>query len=108
MAVTLFSGLKPATLAWVEAVRADYDLEDHHLRLLVLAGRAWDRGEEARKVLDAEGLTVLDKWGIPHAHPMLAAERNCRIDFARLLRELALDVSAPAESRPPQIVGRAV
>jgi hypothetical protein len=108
MQVTLLRGLKPATVKWVEAVKAEYALEPHHLRLLVLAARAWDRGDEARDKLEVEGVLVSDKWGIPHAHPMIAVERNCRIDFARLLRELALDVEAPAETRPPQIMGRAV
>jgi len=102
----MLDDLKPQTREWVEAVKADYDLEPHHERLLVLAARAWDRGEEARDKLAEEGLMVSDKWGIPHAHPMIAVERDSRIAFARLLRELALDVSEPAESRPPQIVGR--
>jgi len=104
--LTLLKGLKPQTLKWIEAVKAEYDLEPHHLRLLVLAGRAWDRGEEARAVLDKDGLTVLDKWGVPKAHPLVAVERDSRIAFARLLRELALDVSEPSESRPPAIMGR--
>jgi phage terminase small subunit len=100
---TLLRGLKPATVKWVEGVMAEYDLEEHHRRLVVLAARSWDRGDEAREKLEAEGLMVSDKWGIPHAHPMIAVERDSRIAFARLLRELALDVEAPADSRPPQI-----
>jgi hypothetical protein len=96
--------LRPATRDWFASVIADYELEEHHLRLLTLAGEVWDRGQQAREVLDREGLTYLDRFSAPRARPEIAIERDSRIAFARLVRELALDVETPPEpSRPPAI-----
>jgi hypothetical protein len=60
----------------------------------------------AREALKQHGMTYLDRFGAPHARPEIAIERDCRIAFARLVRELALDVSEPAEIRPPEISGK--
>jgi P27 family predicted phage terminase small subunit len=96
--------LRAATRRWFAAVVADYDLQAHHVRLLTLACQAWDRAEQAREILDRDGLTFADKAGNPRARPEVAIERDSRLAFARLLRELALDVEAPdVESRPPAI-----
>jgi phage terminase small subunit len=101
--------LQPDTQAWFEQVVVDYVLEPHHVRLLVLAGEAWDRGVEAREQLAKEGLTFTDRLGSIRAHPAAAIERDSRIAFARLIRELALDVENPTEerSRPPVVRGNA-
>jgi len=40
--------LRPATQKWWRSVLADFDLEDHHLRLLQLAAEAWDQAQGAR------------------------------------------------------------
>ncbi len=94
--------LRPATRRWFAAVVDEFELEPHHIRLLTLACEAWDRGQQAREVIDADGMTFSDRFGQPKARPEVAIERESRIGFARLLRELALDVDAPAE--PPRAV----
>jgi phage terminase small subunit len=93
--------LAAATKKWWNLVVGDYELEAHHLRLLTLACSAWDRAEAARVALDKEGLTYADRFGAPRLRPEVAVERDARLAFARLLRELALDVEPPSESRPP-------
>lgn len=97
--------LRPATKRWWSQVNDDFDLEEHAQRLLTLAGEAWDRCQEARETLAEKGLTYLDRFDQPKARPEVAIERDSRIAFARLLRELALDVDGPAEeySRPSAI-----
>ena len=97
------SHLRPDTRRWFLSVLKDFDLEPHHLKLLTLAAEAWDRGEEAREAIATDGAYVHDRFGQLKAHPAVAVERDSRIGFARLLRELALDVAAPGESRPPRI-----
>lgn len=99
--------LRAATRRWWESVTVEYHLEPHHTRLLTLAAEAWDRCSEAREILHAEGLTFEDRFGQPKARPEVAIERDSRIAFARLVRELALDVAEPEESRPPAIRGNA-
>lgn len=96
--------LRPPTRRWWSSVTTDFELEDHHVRLLTLAAEAWDRCQQAREALDAEGLTYEDRFGAPRARPEIAIERDSRLAFARLLRELDLDVEGPAEpSRPPAL-----
>jgi phage terminase small subunit len=101
------SHLRKPTAEWFDAVLADYELEPHHVRLLTLAAEAWDRGQQAREALQQHGLTFIDRFKAPHARPEVAIERDSRIAFARLVRELALDVVEPDEQRPPRIVGNA-
>lgn len=96
--------LQKATRAWWKSVEEDYFLEPHHIRLLTLAAEAWDRTEEARKAVEKYGLTYIDRFDQPRARPEVSIERDSRLAFARLLRELDLDVDPPASaSRPPAI-----
>jgi phage terminase small subunit len=90
--------LQAATRAWFDQVIADYELEAHHVRLLSLACESWDRCGQAREALAAGGLTVTDRFGFPRARPEVAIERDSRIAFARLCRELDLDTDAPSAS----------
>ena len=98
--------LRPDTAAWWQAVAADYALEAHHLRILTLAAEAWDRGVEAREAIAKHGTVYVDRFDQPRARPEVAIERDSRIAFARLVRELALDIDPPDEAgRPPRLGG---
>jgi phage terminase small subunit len=98
--------LKPDTQAWFAHVVENFELEQHHLKLLTLAGEAWDRCQAARQVLDSEGMTYCDRFGAPRARPEAAIERDSRIAFSRILRELDLDLEPPpppSGRRPPSL-----
>lgn len=96
--------LRPATRRWWAMVCSEWTLEEHHVRLLTLAASAWDRAEQAREVIDRDGLVVQTRYSGPKRHPCIAIESESRIAFARLLRELDLDVDPPSEaSRPPTL-----
>jgi hypothetical protein len=100
--------LRRETASWWQTVVTEFELEPHHLRLLRLACEAWDRGQEAREAIAQHGSVFVDRFGQPRARPEIAIERDSRISFARMLRELALDVDGPAEDgRPPRIGGNA-
>src|SRR4051794_3028116 len=96
--------LRPPTKAWFKHVSENYDLEQHHFRLLQLAGEAWDRAEQAREAIAANGLTFVDRFGSPRARPEVAMERDARIAFARLIRELDLDVEPPTSPGRPALL----
>jgi hypothetical protein len=96
------SDLNAETAEWFAEVVNSFELESHHVRLLTLAARAWERAEEARLILDAEGLTYTDRFGAPRSRPEIAVERDSRLAFARLLREMALDLEPPPEARKPR------
>jgi len=95
--------LRPSTRRWFAQVVADYSLEPHHIRLLTLAAEAWDRSCAAQEALRQHGLTYEDRFGSPKARPETRIKVEAETNFARLLRELCLDVDAPKESRPPKM-----
>ena len=97
--------LSPEATAWWSGVVVDYELEPHHLKLLQAAAECWDRLQDARKALAKHGTTFNDRFGRPTPRPEVAIERDSRIAFARLVRELGFDVANP-DARPPRRDGR--
>ncbi len=95
--------LQPATAEWWSEVAGAFLLESHQYRLLTLAAEAWDRAQEARERILADGAYIKDRFGQLRGHPALAVERDARLAFARLVRELALDSDGPSI---PEIRGR--
>jgi P27 family predicted phage terminase small subunit len=96
--------LRPQMKRWWEAVTRQFILEPHHILLLTAACQAWDRMEEARESLAAHGLTFVDSHEVTRSRPEVQIERDARIQFARLVRELDLDTVAPPVAdlgRPP-------
>ena len=99
--------LSEEIVRWWQQVVRNYFLESHHLKLLTLAAESWDRLTEARERIAKDGAYLPDRFGILHAHPAVAVERDSKIAFAWLLRELDLDAEpGPAPSRPPAIERR--
>lgn len=95
--------LSPESKTWFAEVSQDFDLEPHQVRLLTLAAEAWDRCQQARRAIEEHGLVYLDRFGFPKARPEVGTERDSRISFARLVRELGMDVADPAEARVQRI-----
>ncbi|MDI7865050.1 P27 family phage terminase small subunit [Rhizobiaceae bacterium n13] len=93
--------LSDAAKRWWKSVVTDYELEPHHLKLLALACESWDRTQQARAILDREGICVTDDRKNVRAHPAVAIEKDSRIAFARLVRELDLDTEGPSDARRP-------
>jgi hypothetical protein len=101
--------LRPATRRWIAYVRENWQLDEHHERLLILAGESFDRATAAREAIDANGLTYTDRFGAPRTRPEVAVERDARLAFARLLRQLDLDappVPSPMSLGPRRGGGR--
>lgn len=95
--------LTTATRAWWRGIVDEYQLESHHIKLLTAAATALDRAEQAREIIDREGLCVPTKEGGMKAHPAVAIEHNARLLFVKVLRELGLDVdeNTRGPGRPP-------
>ena len=94
---------KKPTREWCESVMSQYELEEHHIRLLTLACEAWERAQEARITLKKLGMVYIDRFKAPKARPEVAIERDASILFARLVRELDLDFETPNDMRPPAL-----
>jgi Phage terminase, small subunit len=86
---------------WWLSVVEDYELEPHHILILTKAAEAFDRAEGARETIDKEGTTYQDRFGQPTARPEVSIERDSRLQFARLVRELNLSEEPPNAPRPP-------
>src|SRR4030088_194135 len=95
--------LRPDTAAWFASIIQEYELDSHHVRLLIKACEAWDRSEQAREAIANLGMTYEDRFGAPRARPECGIERDSRLAFARLVRDLGRDVAQPVESRPPAL-----
>ena len=93
--------LTEQTRVWWRSVVREYALEGHHLKLLQAACEAWDRLQQARELLLRDGLVVEGREGGVRPHPAVAIERDSRIGFSRLVRELDLDTEPPAAPRRP-------
>src|SRR5262245_20909126 len=52
------SHLRPDTRAWWLSVHQDYDLAEHHSRLLTMACEAWDRAAQAREIMAVDGIVI--------------------------------------------------
>jgi P27 family predicted phage terminase small subunit len=96
---------KEASACWAD-VESAYRLDPHHRNILTLAYEAWDCSNQAREQIATDGITYVDRFGAPRAHPAVAVMRDSRTAFARLIRELRLDDDSdtePAEVRPARI-----
>jgi phage terminase small subunit len=96
------SDLSAAAQEFWRQVMGAFELERHHVVTLNLALHAWDRAEEARMIVDRDGMTVRDRFAQLRPHPMLAVERDARGQYARLMREVDLDGAAEPDVRPPR------
>src|SRR5262245_40538646 len=76
---------------WWQTENEKFEFGTHQLKLLELACGAWDRMTQARQALSKHGLTHMDDKGGIRPRPEIAIERDSRIAFARLVRELHLD-----------------
>ena len=86
---------------WRQVLK-DFDLRDaHHLKILESACQCLDRIEQAKDDLKKDGLYFIDRFGQPKERPSNKTERDNKVLFARLLRELSLDLNIPEENRPP-------
>ena len=54
-----------------------------------------DRAEEAKRVIESQGLIVTDKYGRSKEHPAVGIERQSRMAFLRAVKALNLDIEPP-------------
>src|ERR1035437_4059512 len=91
---------------WWKTVANRVVLESHHYKLLLLACQAFDLSQEAHLELARVGRVFNDRFGCPKLHPLVLVERDARLSFAKLVRELGLDVVAD-DPHPQPVAGRA-
>ena len=92
--------LSGAATAWWRATVEEFELEPHHVRTLTEAAFAWDRCQQARSLVNQQGLVVQDPSGRLRPHPAIAIEHDSRLAYLRAMRQLDLD-TAPLTTRRP-------
>ena len=60
--------LSGAARAWWRATAEEFELEPHHVRTLTEAAFAWDRCQQARSLVNQQGLVVQDPSGRLRPH----------------------------------------
>jgi hypothetical protein len=89
-------GLSPEARKFWRAVTGAYVLEPHHLSLLEEAVRTLDVVRDAEAAILRDGSYVTGRWG-PRAHPAGAVRDRSRALYARLIREIGIDL-VPSDS----------
>ena len=85
---------------WWRKLVEEYDInEPAGLLLLETALSAVDRWREAQKLIKAEGMTIVDRFGQQKAHPATVVERDSRAGMLAALRALNLDIE-PLRDQP--------
>ena len=84
---------------WRKAILAEYELDSGGKMMLQAALEALDRCREAEKLLEAEGLTFVDKYGAKRPNPAATIARLERESMVRCLKSLGLDMEAIANGR---------
>ena len=84
--------LQKDTQKWVKQICKDYELESHHEKLLILAAESWEKAQSARETLLECGDYFENRHGEIRPHPGIKTQNDSMIRFARLMRELGLDM----------------
>jgi P27 family predicted phage terminase small subunit len=98
--------LSPESKALWTSIVTDYDVDDSAgLRFLQTACESLDLMRKAEERVEADGMTVKDRYGAIRGHPMLATIRDCRAAMLASLRALNLDIE-PLKGGPGRPPGR--
>jgi hypothetical protein len=93
---------------WVAMTEAfgGFEQEPNSLSLLTGAAIQLQRAEQARQVIDTEGISFRDRFGFPKERPEVVTERAA-LNLHRLLcRELGLPAAPEEEYRIPRVTRR--
>ena len=97
--------LSTITKKWWRDVLKGFEFDPSELPLLEAAATAWDRANEARRLIEENGLTIIDRFKQVKANPACGVERDSLATYARLIRQLGFAQSEDYEKamRPPRI-----
>jgi hypothetical protein len=80
-------------LAMWERCQAEWQLDSVALELLRCACVSLERAEQAARLIESEGLTRLNRFGMSELHPAARLERDHRQAAAQTLQKLALGLN---------------
>jgi P27 family predicted phage terminase small subunit len=74
---------------WRE-LHAEHTFAEHERELVRRACEAADRADQAREIVEREGVVAVDRYGQTRVHPAVVVEKDSRAAIARLLSALRL------------------
>jgi P27 family predicted phage terminase small subunit len=87
-------------------IQDEYQITDEAGLLILATGlEAFDRMRQAQTILEAEGMTTLDRFQQPRPHPAATIERDSRSALLGALKQLNLDLE-PLRDGPGRPAGR--
>jgi hypothetical protein len=92
-------GVTPSSKRLWRQIDSEYVLSAAELELLHQALVSLDRANAAAEQIDADGLTVADRFGAQKPHPLIDVEARHRTVFARLIAQLNVKAVAPTQRR---------
>ena len=97
------SGLNVSGRKFWKKVLLEYELsESHDLERLAMAAKCLDDLDDAEGRIKADGRFTVNRYGATVEHPGCKMVRDSRMLFIKIIRELALDIQIPSDSRPPR------
>lgn len=94
------AGLSRRSGALWRSVLAEFELSPAEEELLRCGLVALDRADEAAKVIAAEGVTTVDRYGSPKMHPAVDVEARSRTLFARVVAQLGVKATTEHAHSP--------
>lgn len=85
------AGLSKDAARWWARLMDAMDWEPHELMVLESGLQAWDRWQEARSVVDRDGLLAAGRFGQQRANPAIAIEIASRSAFLTAFKQLRID-----------------
>jgi len=77
--------------------------ESHDFTRLDLLAHTFDQILECQNTIESEGIFIKDRFNQPKENCALKSQRDLKVVFCRILRELNLDIEGMKESRPPSL-----
>ncbi len=87
---------------WNNICKEYASLDTYFYTLLKVALEAYTRLQDARELIDKEGVCVKTPTGYQKEHPALKIEKEARSGFLQSMRMLNINIEIPGEvGRPP-------
>jgi P27 family predicted phage terminase small subunit len=85
-------------------VHSQYEVvEEHDLRLLEMCCDCLDKIADAEATIQSEGAYYNDRWNQPRQHPAHKEIKDNKSLFARLVREMGLNLEPTKSNTPPRL-----
>lgn len=95
--------LKKSGKKFWQKVLSEYELsEAHDLERLSMAAKCLDEISAAEAQVTQDGMFLTNRYGSVIEHPAMKTVKDLRLLFVKIIRELALDIDTPADTRPPR------